>query len=78
MVTKDELIETGYPDPNGKIYLLLGITDDISKGLKVLPVNLSGGLIDTKAYVPQIVKYTNFVPPEWAFDSITLDGSEDG
>ena len=56
MVTKDELIETGYPDPNGKIYLLLGITDDISKGLKVLPVNLSGGLIDTKAYVPQIVK----------------------
>lgn len=78
VVTKDELIETGYPDPNGKIYLSLGITDDIPKGLKVLPVNLSGGLIDTKACVPQIVKYTNFVPPEWAFDSITLDGSEDG
>lgn len=67
VVTKDELLDMGYPEPNGKIYLTLGITKDIPEGLKALPVSLSGGLIDTTACVPQIVKYTNFVPPEWAY-----------
>lgn len=68
VVTKDELLDMGYPDPSGKLYLSLGTTDDIPKGLKVLPISLSGGLIDTTACVPQIVKYTNFVPPEWAYN----------
>lgn len=78
VVTKDELLESGYPNPQGKIYLCLGITEDIPKGLKVLPVNLTSGLIDTIACAPQIIKYTNFVPPEWAYESIPTDDLEDG
>ena len=62
VVTKDELLETGYPEPNGKIYLTLKITNDIPERLNLLPVNLSGGLIDTEACIPQIVKYTSFEP----------------
>ena len=68
VVTKDELLETGYPEPGGKVYLNLDITEDIHPRLKQRFFELSGGLIDSNAGVPQIVKYTNIIPPEWAID----------
>lgn len=69
VVTKEELLKTGYPNPNGEVYLILCITDDIPEGLKILPINLSGGPINTTECIPQIVKYTNFVPPKQEYEN---------
>ena len=52
------------------IYLNLFITEDIHPRLKQRVFQLFGGLIDTEACVAQIVKYTNIIPPEWAYDSV--------
>ena len=69
VVTKEELLKTGYPNPNGEVYLIICITDDIPEGLKILPINLSGGPINTTECIPQIVKYTNFVPPKQEYEN---------
>lgn len=68
VVSKDELIASGYPNPQGKIYLNLGLSDNIHPSLKERSFVLSDSLIDTNACIPQVVKYTNIIPPEWAFD----------
>ena len=68
VVTKDELIESGYPEPGGKIYLNLEITEDIHPGLHDYVFQLANGFIDTQACIPQIVKYTNIIPPDWVLD----------
>lgn len=70
VVTKDELLESGYPEPGGMIYLNLFITEDIHPSLKQRVYQLFGGLIDTETCVAQIVKYTTIIPPEWAYDSV--------
>ncbi len=68
VVSKDELIASGYPNPQGKIYLNLGLSDNIHPSLKERSFVLSDSLIDTNACIPQVVKYTNIIPPEWAFN----------
>jgi len=68
IVTKDDLLESGYPSPNGKVYLTLFITDNIPNRLKQTEINLTGGLVDTSACIPQIIKYLNIVPPEMEFE----------
>lgn len=69
VVTKEDLLATDYPEPEGKIYLNLKLTTDIHPNLVNYPFYLTGGIIDTQACVPQIVKYTNIIPPDYAFHS---------
>ena len=69
VVTKDELLETGYPKPGGKVYLTLDLTKNIHPNLLRNTFHFGGGLIDTQACVPQIVKYVNIIPPDYAFDN---------
>lgn len=69
VVTREDLLETGYPEPGGKIYLTLGITEDIHPNLLRNTFHLAGGFIDTTACIPQIVKYVNIIPPDYAFSS---------
>jgi hypothetical protein len=72
VVTKDELLELGYPEPQGNIYLNLGLTDNVQPSLKERAFVLSDSMIDTEACIPQVVKYINMIPPEW-----TLAGPQD-
>ena len=72
VVTKEELLDMGYPEPQGKVYLNLGLSEDIHPRLKERSFNLSDGMIDTEACIPQVIKYINIIPPEWA-----LEGPQD-
>lgn len=70
VVTRDELLETGYPEPGGKIYLTLNLTENIHPNLLRKTFYLAGGLIDTIACIPQIVKYVNILPPDEMFNDV--------
>lgn len=65
VMTSDELAEMGYPEPGGKMYLVLGISKDVEPVLKDRVWDLSGDLIDTSEGSPRLIKYVNLFPPEW-------------
>ena len=69
VVTKEDLVSTGYPNPGGKVYLNLEITEDIHPSLKDRAFSLIDGVIDSDACVPQIVKYTHLLPDDSLIDS---------
>lgn len=58
VVTKEELLDSNYPDPRGNLYLLLSLTDEIDDSLKSRVFSFENTLIDTQACIPQIIKYT--------------------
>lgn len=58
VVTKEELLDSNYPDPRGNLYLLLSLTDEIDVSLKNRVFSFENTLIDTQACIPQVIKYT--------------------
>ena len=50
----------------GKIYLVLELIESIHPSLKERSFVLSDSLIDTETCIPQVIKYINIIPPEWA------------
>ena len=67
IVTRDDLLETGYPEPRGRIYLTSDLTENIHPNLIGRTFHLAGGFIDTNACIPQIVKHVNILPPDDVF-----------
>lgn len=65
VMTSDELSGMGYPEPGGKMYLVLGIEDSAEEVLKSRGWDLSSDLIDTSEGSPRLIKYVNLLPPEW-------------
>ena len=58
VVTKEDLLSISYPNPKGNLYLLLSLTDEIDVSLKGRVFSFENTLIDTKACIPQVIKYT--------------------
>lgn len=65
VMTNNELIQMGYPQPNGEKYLVLNIDDDIDARLIGKVWDLPSPLFDTEEGSPKLVKYVNLFPPEF-------------
>ena len=64
VLTKGELLDLSYPEPNGEKYLVLGFDDKVNDFLKGRTWDLPSPLFDTDEGSPRLVKYINMYPPE--------------
>ena len=67
MMTREDLLLSGYPDPKGKVYLVVDIDSEIDARLKNHIWDLSSELFGTDSGKPTLMKYVNPFPPE-SFD----------
>lgn len=67
VMTREDLLLSGYPDPKGKVYLVVDIDSEIDARLKNHIWDLSSELFGTDSGKPTLMKYVNLFPPE-SFD----------
>lgn len=63
-MTREDLLLLGYPDPKGKVYLVVDIDSEIDDRLKKHVWDLSSDLFCTDSGKPTLMKYVNLFPPE--------------
>lgn len=64
VMTREDLLLSGYPDPKGKVYLVIDIDNEIDARLKNHVWDLSSELFCTDNGKPTLMKYVNLFPPE--------------
>ena len=64
VMTREDMIKSGYPDPQGRLYLVVDIDNDIDPRLKNHVWNLDNELFGTDIGRPVLMKYVNLFPPE--------------
>lgn len=64
VMDSSSLLELGYPEPGGHLYLVLSIDDYLDPRLKNRPFDLSDDILTSTDGSPMIIKYINFFPPD--------------
>lgn len=64
VMTREDLLLSGYPAPKGKVYLVIDIDNEIDARLKNHVWDLSSELFCTDNGKPTLMKYVNLFPPE--------------
>ena len=64
VMTKSELLDLHYPEPNGEKYLVLDIDDNVDERLIGREWDMPSSFFDTEEGSPRLVKYLNLYPPE--------------
>lgn len=63
VMTREDLIKSDYPDPQGRLYLVVDIDNDIDPRLKNHVWNLDNELFGTDIGKPVLMKYVNLFEP---------------
>lgn len=64
VMTREDLLLSGYPDPKGKVYLVVDIDSEIDARLKKHVWDLSSELFGTNTGKPTLIRYLNMFPPD--------------
>ena len=64
VMTREDLLLSGYPDPKGKVYLVVDIDSEIDARLKNHVWDLSSELFGTNTGNPTLIRYLNMFPPD--------------
>lgn len=64
VMTREDLLLSGYPDPKGKVYLVVDIDSEIDARLKNHVWDLSSELFGTNTGKPTLIRYLNMFPPD--------------
>ncbi len=64
VMTKGELLDMRYPEPNGEKYLVLDFDRDVDTRLIGKVWDMPTAFFDTEEGSPRLVKYINLFPPE--------------